>query len=245
MAQIAAAERRRQPASGAAESTHHPDRALGVRRCRRGVKNKRARIGSPSRLIVIGVVSRELQRRATGKQTDPDLPPAGVRRYERDRLAVGRDGRRLFHADKIGQPLMYHVVSSRARRLKPLPREHDAGAQHQTCRRRQQRTDNSPPRRRQIHRVIRRVEHERRVADIAQPAARILVETAFEQPPHTGRDRHRQRVPRRLPIEDGDDGVRDGFALECALACQHLEQHAPERPDVSPLVDRFSTRLFR
>jgi len=64
-----------------------------------------------------------------------------------------------------------------------------------------------------------------------------------QQPDMRGR-RQRQCVPQRLGAENGSDGVGDGVALERDAARQHLVQHTAECPDVGPLVDELSPRLF-
>ena len=49
-----------------------------------------------------------------------------------------------------------------------------------------------------------------------------------------------QRVPVGLALQNVGDGLRHGVAgVECALTREHLEQHAPERPDVGPPIDLF------
>ena len=70
--------------------------------------------------------------------------------------------------------------------------------------------------------------------------------TPLQQPSHRPwRRARRQRAPVRLAFENRGDRVRDRLAGKCAAARQHLVQHAPERPDVGPLVDRLAARLLR
>ena len=45
--------------------------------------------------------------------------------------------------------------------------------------------------------------------------------------------------------QDGGDGFGNRSAGERAASGEQLEQHAPERPDVGPLVGRLSARLLR
>ena len=59
------------------------------------------------------------------------------------------------------------------------------------------------------------------------------------------RRRSWNRIPRRLPIENGDNPVRHGRAAVCLTAREHLVQHAAKRPDVRALVDRQPARLLR
>ena len=53
-----------------------------------------------------------------------------------------------------------------------------------------------------------------------------------------GRRVRRQRAPLWLALENRRNRVRDRLAREHGASCQHLVQHAPERPDVGALVDR-------
>ena len=57
--------------------------------------------------------------------------------------------------------------------------------------------------------------------------------------------RRGQRGPRRLLRHDADDEVGDIVAGKGALAGEHLEEHAAERPDVGAFVDRLALRLLR
>ena len=57
--------------------------------------------------------------------------------------------------------------------------------------------------------------------------------------------RGRQRVPVRFASQNGDDGVRDCVARERDVPGEHLVEHAPECPDVGPLVDGLAARLLR
>ncbi len=64
------------------------------------------------------------------------------------------------------------------------------------------------------------------------------------QPPHFGRDVRRQRLPGRFLADHRHNRVGHIVAGKGSRAGQHLEQHAPEGPDVGTLVDRFAARLL-
>ena len=84
-----------------------------------------------------------------------------------------------------------------------------------------------------------------RVADVAQAAARILLQAASEQVPDARRRRRREKLPARLRRHDRREDVRRRLSGECPAAGQHLVDDAAESPDVGPLVDRLSARLLR
>ena len=88
------------------------------------------------------------------------------------------------------------------------------------------------------------VDLETRVADIAQSTFRILIEAAQQQPADGGRCDRRQQAPVGVVFEDGGDRVGTGFAAKWRPSRQHFVEHAPERPDVGPLVDRLPTGLL-
>ena len=91
----------------------------------------------------------------------------------------------------------------------------------------------------------RLVEFESRVADIAEPACRILLQATAQQIVKAGRRRGRQRRPVRVVADDRRENIGDGTARKGSLPRQHFEQHAAERPDVRPTVHRLSARLLR
>ena len=72
----------------------------------------------------------------------------------------------------------------------------------------------------------------RRSAD-ADPCAGIAA-----APSQSLAARCRQRSPVRLDTHDCTEHLHDAVAVERALAGEHLEQHASERPDVAALVRR-------
>ena len=84
-----------------------------------------------------------------------------------------------------------------------------------------------------------------RVADVPEPALGILFETPLQQSPNAWRAFGRQRLPVRLALENRGDRVGDGVAGERRAAGEHFVEHAAERPDVRPPVERLATRLFR
>ena len=90
----------------------------------------------------------------------------------------------------------------------------------------------------------RLLDFETRVADVAQTALGIFLETALEQSSDAQRRLRRQGAPIRLVFEDRRDRVGDTLAAKRPPGRQHLVQHAAERPDVGPLVDRLPTCLL-
>ena len=77
-----------------------------------------------------------------------------------------------------------------------------------------------------------------------QTVARLL----FQAPPHQSSNHHRSRgwqgIPVRRALDHGRDHVRSCVAIERAAACEHLVEHAPEGPDIRPLIDSHAARLF-
>ena len=80
-----------------------------------------------------------------------------------------------------------------------------------------------------------RVERRQCHADAAWDLSRDIARSAAA--PITG-CRWRQRRPIRLALQDRGNHIGTGFSSERRAAGQHLVQHAPESPDVGPLVDR-------
>ena len=76
------------------------------------------------------------------------------------------------------------------------------------------------------------------------PLCRLLLEAA----PHEADDVRRQAGRKRRPVgvasKRGGDRVRVGRPAECAPSRQHLEEDAPERPEVGALVGRKPARLL-
>ena len=85
---------------------------------------------------------------------------------------------------------------------------------------------------------------EPRVADVAQTAPGIFLETALEQSPDAHRRLRRQGGPIGLVFEDRRDRVGDSLAAKHPPGRQHLVQHGAESPDVGSLVDRLSSCLL-
>ena len=89
MADIAAAECRGDPARLAAERGDFPDRAVFPWCGRRHIVDEGTRIGHPARLLVVGIVAGDLERRASGQQPAPDLTLAARSGNERNLLPSG------------------------------------------------------------------------------------------------------------------------------------------------------------
>ena len=127
MADVAAAERRGDPPRLAAERGDLPDRAVLPWCGRRRIVDEGTRIRRPPRLLVVGIVTGDLQGRASGQQPEPDLTLAAGSRHERDGLAVRRNGRRLLHPDEIGETLELHIACGRLGRRDPEQPAREAG----------------------------------------------------------------------------------------------------------------------
>ena len=92
--------------------------------------------------------------------------------------------------------------------------------------------------------VINLLDLDSRVADCLQPLPRILLQAPREQRTHA-RGRRWELLPVRFLAQHRDNRVGEVGAVERRGAGQHLEQHAAERPDVAPRVDRPPSRLLR
>ena len=88
------------------------------------------------------------------------------------------------------------------------------------------------------------LEQDAGLADVAQAFLDVALEAAAKQARHGRRRRRRQQVPVEVRAQHGRQRVRDGLALEQALAGEHLEQHDAEGPDVGALVGRPPARLL-
>jgi hypothetical protein len=83
------------------------------------------------------------------------------------------------------------------------------------------------------------------VADVAQPALRVLLETPREQALDRRGCGGGQCGPVRLAREDRREDIADGVAGKRGAARERLAEHNPERPDVRSLVYRLAPRLLR
>src|SRR6185295_11174499 len=127
MADVAAADRRRDRPRFAAECGDLQYRAVLPWCGRRHIVDEGTRIRRPAGLLVIGIVTGELQWRTTSQQPDPDLPPATGSRNERNGLTVRRNGRRLLHSDKISETLELHTARGHFGRPDPEEPAGEAG----------------------------------------------------------------------------------------------------------------------
>ncbi len=67
----------------------------------------------------------------------------------------------------------------------------------------------------------------------------------MEQRPDRGGHLDRQHGPIGFTLEDARKRIGDRVACKRALSRQHLEHHAPERPDIRALVHLQAARLLR
>jgi hypothetical protein len=88
-------------------------------------------------------------------------------------------------------------------------------------------------------------EREAGIGQIAQALARVSLQAALQQQPHTGRSLGRQPAPVGIGAENRDDGVGGRGALERPEPGQHLEDGAAEGPDVGAPIDLDAARLLR
>ena len=72
----------------------------------------------------------------------------------------------------------------------------------------------------------------------------VLLQTSTQQPPDGRRRCGRQRVPVRSMVDDPDHDVRRCLSPERRLTREHLEQHAPERPQIRAPVDGYRPHLL-
>ncbi len=84
-----------------------------------------------------------------------------------------------------------------------------------------------------------------RLADVAQPNARVLLQAAAEQASHVSRKPGGELRPVGLALDDPRQDVRQRLALDDAPTRQALVEHAAEGPDVGTAVDRLAPRLLR
>src|SRR5262245_40790207 len=74
---------------------------------------------------------------------------------------------------------------------------------------------------------------------VMKPLRWILVEASLRQPKNRCWCIARQLRPLRIAVENGLHDLRCRVARECTAAHQHLDEHAPERPDVRLSFGRF------
>jgi hypothetical protein len=89
------------------------------------------------------------------------------------------------------------------------------------------------------------IELERGNGDVRQALVPVLLEAACQQPSDRRRGGIGQRAEIRFALQHACERVGDVFTIEGAAAGQQLVEHAAERPDVGPLVDRTAARLLR
>ena len=82
------------------------------------------------------------------------------------------------------------------------------------------------------------------VYDIAPTLLPVFPKTALENPSNPGVDILRQRNPIHIRAYHSRQRVRDIVALDRALSRPPLVDHRSERPDIRPLIDLLSLRLF-
>ena len=86
---------------------------------------------------------------------------------------------------------------------------------------------------------------EARVANVAEAAHRVLLQTAPEQAHEPRRNVRAERRPAGLRRQDGRHRVGDRLASERSPPREALVEDAAEGEDVGPFVDRLAARLLR
>jgi hypothetical protein len=89
------------------------------------------------------------------------------------------------------------------------------------------------------------LESDPHTGDVVEAPALISLETSPQHLNNCGRRCTRQRLPVRLRLEHRGEDVGGRAAREGSRTCEHLEQHAAERPDVRLPADREPARLLR
>ncbi len=95
-------------------------------------------------------------------------------------------------------------------------------------------------------RTRRLLEIEAHIRDVMRPPFGILLQTSTEHGPHSGRNVGGQQRPVWLARQNRRNRIRDRVSvLERLASGQHFKEHATERPDVRPLIERLAARLLR
>ncbi len=96
-----------------------------------------------------------------------------------------------------------------------------------------------------VARIMRQfVEHDTRLADVAQAPFRVAIETALEQASQPRGRVDGQRIPVDLLAQHRGEHVGTLLAREYAPAGQHLENDEAEGPDVDPAIDDLAAGLL-
>ena len=96
-----------------------------------------------------------------------------------------------------------------------------------------------------VARIMRQVvEHDTRLADVAQAPFRVAIETALEQASQPRGRVDGQRLPVDLLAQHRREHVGALLAREHAPAGQHLEEDEAEGPDVDPAIDDLAAGLL-
>ena len=82
------------------------------------------------------------------------------------------------------------------------------------------------------------------ISNIPKPTARIFLQTSPEERADDRRCRVRNARPINFVFDHAPENVHRGFAGECRLSREHLEQDNAEHPDVGPRIGDFAFRLL-
>ena len=166
---------------------------------------------------------------------------AAFARDERDVAAVRRQSRRVFDADESVRWPTVTFAGSEPREVRKDNAANTAAAASRARRREPEGVPAARAARRAAGRccvALRFVAA--RVADVAQPAAQILLEAAPQQLANARRCRGRQQTPVRLALEDRGERVGDRLAARTAAGPVSISNSTQPNAQMSA---RLSTRL--
>ncbi len=92
--------------------------------------------------------------------------------------------------------------------------------------------------------LLRRLQDDARLADIAETVLRVLVEAALQQAAYGRRGLRREVVEVGRARHHRGEHVRHALAAEGRPSREHLQQNDAERPDVGTAVDRLPPGLL-
>jgi len=197
--------------------------------------------------LEVGAVG-DLDQIAAPDQADVDVVVGVAVGHEGNRTSIGRERGLHLHPGKPGHRAEVQA-GCRRRPQQPTPQRH----QHRARQPAQQPSRHARPTwrsgcrvggRRRL-RARRLAQRDARVPDRLQPLARVLAQRASQQVAQPRRRGRRQPRPVGLGPHHRRQHVGDGLAREGGPSGQHLEEHAPEGPDISPPVHRLAFGLFR
>ncbi len=201
---------------------------------------------------MIGIVTGNLQWRASRQQPYPNLPPSADVSREGHRLAVGRQRRKFFHTHKVGEP--HQLYGRRIVGLRPQSSCQEGKPHRRECHRCNQScyqpasTFSSSENHSCATSTFLTAEQfqiEGQVARRLKPFSRILFQTAM----YDARQRRRKIVTGTgklggLLLEDCTHGVRSRLPLKSSLSGKHFVQDCAQTENIGAMVHSLSTHLL-